>query len=255
MSEMKTFDRREMLAGTFGAGMLAAGSVRANDDDLIYRNPLAGPEDVKDFKLEGEARIDFDLGRMRLRNALSPEQGQASNFVYWCPEVFPDSVEISWKFWPMEEPGLCILFFAARGLLAGGGDAHVLDSRLKKRVGIYDQYTQSDVSALQIAYFRRRWPEERAFHLSNLRRAPGFELLAQGPDPLPDVKDATPPYRIRLQKRPRSVTFLINDLPVVSWTAKSREDVPGSGSIGFRQMAPLIAAYSDLEVRRLPTDQ
>ncbi|MBP2160809.1 MULTISPECIES: DUF1961 family protein [Asticcacaulis] len=247
---MTEFNRRDLLAATIGTGVVTALPARAAGD-VIYRNPLATPADIKGFQLEGEALIDFELGRMRLRNKLSAEQGQASNFVFWCPDVFPDNVEISWNFWPIEEPGLCILFFAARGLLPGGGDAHVLDKRLKARAGIYDQYTQSDVSALQIAYFRRRWPEERAFHLSNLRRAPGFELLAQGPDPLPDVKDATPPYRIRVRKSPRGVRFLINDLPVVSWNAEDDKTVPGQGSIGFRQMAPLIAAYSDLEVRKL----
>lgn len=246
-----SLDRRRMIAATLGAGMTASLPARAAGD-VIYRNPLTTPADIAGFQLEGEALVDFELGRMRLRNKLSADRGQASNFVFWCPEVFPDNVEISWNFWPMEEPGLCILFFAARGILPGGGDVHVLDKRLKGRAGIYDQYTQSDVSALQIAYFRRRWPEERAFHLSNLRRAPGFELLAQGPDPLPDVEDATPPYRIQVHKSPRGVRFLINDLPVVSWDAKADDKaVPGQGSIGFRQMAPLVAAYSDLEVRKL----
>ena len=248
---MTEFNRRNLLAITVGAGVTAALPTRAAGD-VIYRNPLATSVDIADFKLEGEALIDFDLGRMRMRNKLSADQGQASNFVFWCPEVFPDNVEISWNFWPIEEPGLCILFFAARGLLPGGGDVHVLDKRLRLRAGIYDQYTQSDVSALQIAYFRRRWPEERAFHLSNLRRAPGFELLAQGPDPLPDVEDATPPYRLRVRKSPHGVRFLINDLPVVAWDAKADDAAAaGQGSIGFRQMAPLIAAYSDLEVRKL----
>ena len=125
-----------------------------------------------------------------------------------------------WNFTALEEPGLAIFFFGARGILPDGGDCSVLDKRLKPRGGqVYDQYTKSDLSSLQIAYFRRRWPEERAFHLSNLRRAPGFELLAQGADPLPDVKDATPPYRIRLAKRKTGVDFYINDLLVVSCKA------------------------------------
>jgi len=215
--------------------------------ELVYANPLKSEADVADFTMEGDASVSFPEGRMRLSALRDAAEGQASNFVFWCREVFPDHVEISWDFYPVAEPGLCILFFAAGGI----NGEHILSPDLKPRAGIYDQYTQSDVRALQIAYFRRRWPEERAFHLSNLRYAPGFEMLAQGPDPLPDVKDATPPYRIKLRKRGAEVQFLINDLPVVNWAGDPARDWPTEGSIGFRQMAPLVAEYSQLEVRRI----
>lgn len=256
-------DRRQWIAG---AGSLAAlaGNSRAEvpSGKLIYANPLKSPADVKDWVMEGKAAsVDFDLGRMRLQSPLPhPElpvsdPRNQSNFVFWCPEVFPDDIEIRWTFAVEHEPGLSIFFFASRGILPDGSDCHVLDKRLKPRDGnVYDQYTKSDISALQIAYFRRRWPEERAFHLSNLRRAPGFDLLAQGADPLPDVADATPPYRIRLVKRSTGVEFYINDLKVVDWRAGSpapRPLWPGQGSIGFRQMAPLVATYGTLEVFKL----
>ncbi|MDC7677084.1 DUF1961 family protein [Asticcacaulis machinosus] len=247
--------RRQLAGGLSAMGLIGATQGASASDsqwpqagEIIYHNPLAKPEDVAGFKLEGEAKISFERGRMTLQNARDPGEGQASNFVFWCPEVFLDNIEISWKFWPVAEPGLCILFFAAGGML-NGKRVHVLDKGLKPRAGIYDQYTQSDVDALQISYFRRRWPEERAFHLANLRRAPGFIMLAQGADPLPDVEDATPPYTIKIRKTPKAVDFLINDLPVVHWDVTPGS--PSSGSIGFRQMAPLIADYADLTVRNL----
>jgi len=240
-------NRRELITSAAALAATAGRASAAAAMERIYYNPLKTPADIGDWVMEGQVGLDFDTGAMRMRNLTSADKGQAANFVFWCPEVFPDDIEIRWNFTALEEPGLCILFFAARGLLPGGGDCHVLDKRLKPRSGIYDQYTKSDVSALQIAYFRRRWPEERAFHLSNLRRAPGFELLAQGADPLPDVKDATPPYRMRLRKSRAGVTFFINDLKVVEWAASGAK-VPGQGSIGFRQMAPLVARYSELEV-------
>jgi hypothetical protein len=266
---MTDLDRRRMLAGaTLSAALLGTGAraqgtanppqvqlgEKAPEGELIYRNPLKTAADIKGWVMEGAAGVDFDLGQMRMKNLMSADNGQASNFVFWCPEVFPDNVDIRWNFTALEEPGLCILFFAARGILPGGGDAHVLDPKLKPRAGVYDQYTKSDVSALQMAYFRRRWPEERAFHLCNLRRAPGFEMLAQAADPLPDVKDATPPYRVRLVKKTTGVAFYINDLKIIDWQAGSpapQPKWPGAGSLGFRQMAPLVAAYSDLEVRKL----
>ncbi|WKL57950.1 DUF1961 family protein [Asticcacaulis sp. ZE23SCel15] len=244
--------RRQLAGGLSALGLVGTGTTvaaqAAKVGDIIYHNPLSKPEDIAAFKLEGEAKISFERGRMTLQNARDPSEGQASNFVFWCPETFPDNVEISWKFWPVAEPGLCILFFAAGGIL-NGKRVHVLDKGLKPRAGIYDQYTQSDVDALQIAYFRRRWAEERAFHLANLRRAPGFQLLAQGADPLPDVEDATPPYDIKIRKTHKAVDFLINDLPVVHWDVTPGS--PTSGSIGFRQMAPLIADYADLTVRKI----
>jgi len=264
---MDRMDRRSVItaaaaAAAFPAGRaVAAAQPPAPKLERIYYNPLASPADVKDWVMEGAGQVDFDLGRMRLKSTLPDPKASVfdpknqSNFVFWNPEVFPDAVEMRWNFTALEEPGLAIFFFAARGLLPDGGDCHVLDRRLKPRGGqVYDQYTRSDLSSLQIAYFRRRWPEERALHLSNLRRAPGFELLAQGADPLPDVKDAAPPYRIRLVKRTTGVDFFINDLPVVGWTAGDaapRAAWPGAGSTGFRQMAPLIATYSDFEVFKL----
>ncbi|MGN6421679.1 MAG: DUF1961 family protein [Asticcacaulis sp.] len=250
----REWSRRAWLGGAAAlSGLTLAGrsdAQAAKAVERIYANPLRAPSDVAGFVMEGQALVDFDTGRMRLKNALSAAEGQASNFVYWCPEVFPDNVEFRWNFWPLEEPGLAILLFAAQGILPDMTRVPVLDKRLKPRNGVYAQYTNSDVSALTMAYFRRRWPTERAFHLCNLRRAPGFEMLAQGADPLPDVADASPPYKMRLQKRSDGVDFFMNDLPVLSWQGGGG-GLPSLGSVGFRQMAPLVAAYSDFEVWKL----
>ncbi|MDC7684952.1 DUF1961 family protein [Asticcacaulis sp. BYS171W] len=239
-------DRRIFMTGLAATG--AASPLFAKDTgDLVYANPLKTPADVAQFKMEGEAKVDFPNGRMQMSALRDAAEGQASNFVFWCPEVFPDDIEISWDFRVLKEPGLCILFFAAGGI----NGEHILDPKLKPRAGIYDQYTKSDVQALQISYFRRRWEEERAFHLANLRYAPGFEMLAQGADPLPDVEDAKPPYRVKIRKSGATVAFTINDLPVVNWTGGPERQWPTRGSIGFRQMAPLVAEYENLEVRKL----
>jgi len=86
------------------------------EQDVIYRNPLARESDVAGFRMEGQAKVTFVDGRMRLENALDPSNGQAANFVYWAPEVLPDGVEISWNFRPIREPGLAMLFFSASGV-------------------------------------------------------------------------------------------------------------------------------------------
>lgn len=254
-------DRREYLrtallatsAITLGEKVHAQSSTGLGPTDLqkrIYFNPLRTDHDLKGFRLEGSAQVQATAQGMRLKNSLPPALGQESNFVLWCPEVFPDQIEIRWNFSPLAEPGLCVMFFAAQGLVQGQV-VSLFDERLAVRRGEYDQYTKSDVSALQIAYFRRRYPSERAFHECVLRRAPGFQLLMRGADPIPNVEDATPPYRMRIVKSARDVEFFINDLAIFKGTDTSVHPTAGIGHIGFRQMAPLDAVYSDLEVFQL----
>jgi hypothetical protein len=216
---------------------------------LLYENPLARAEDVKDWRLEGQAGIAFPNGRLRMENVLDPALGQKSNFVYWCPRDFPADAAISWNFWPVREPGLCMTFFVARG--RNGED--LFDPKLAKRSGEYQQYHHGDIDALHASYFRRNAPEERAFHVCNLRKSYGFYLVSQGADPLPSVVDARPPYRIQVVKRGPTVWFSIDDLGVYKWTDDGRTygKVLGGGKIGLRQMAPLVAEYADLKVHEV----
>ena len=80
---------------------------------LLYHNPLQSADDIAGFRMEGEGVVTFPLNRMRLESVLGEEEGQKANVVFWCPEEFPADIAISWEFWPLREPGLAILFFAA----------------------------------------------------------------------------------------------------------------------------------------------
>lgn len=213
---------------------------------LIYENKLSCAADVKDFVLEGSADIYFENGKMRMKNALSPELGQKSNFVFWCDRDFPEDIIIEWKFRPIEEPGLAIMFFAAKG--CGGED--LFDPSLAPRDGRYELYHSGDINAYHISYFRRKWEEERGFHTCNLRKSKGFYLVAQGADPIPDCADAFEEYDMRIIKKKGKIAFVINDLPVFSWFDDGKEygAVLGGGKIGFRQMAPMTGEYWDLKV-------
>ncbi|WP_408638453.1 DUF1961 family protein [Paenibacillus baimaensis] len=213
---------------------------------LIYENPLSSEKDLRNFRLEGEASITFPNGRMRMENMLDPAEGQASNFVYWCPEDFPSDITVEWDFWPVREPGLCMLFFAASG--RHGED--LFDPRLPKRTGEYQQYHSGAIHALHVSYFRRRYPEERAFHTCNLRKSFGAHLVCRGADPIPGVEDAQSPYRLELTKLGRDVVFVINGLTVFQWRDDGQSYGPllGEGKIGFRQMAPLIGEYGNFRV-------
>lgn len=213
---------------------------------LIYENSLSCEEDVKDFVMEGSAKVYFEDGRMRMKNALDENLGQKANFVYWCPEDFPDNIIIEWKFRPIEEPGLAILFFSAKG--TGGED--IFDERLQKRDGQYNLYHSGDINAYHVSYFRRMWEDERSFHTCNLRKSKGFHLVIQGADPIPDTGDCKESYDIRVVKYKNTVAFYIDELEIFNWNddGKTYGEVLAGGKIGFRQMAPLIGEYSCLRV-------
>ncbi|MDD9269124.1 DUF1961 family protein [Paenibacillus sp. GCM10023248] len=213
---------------------------------MVYNNPLRSENDVAGFRMEGDGAVSFPMGRMRLESTRDPGEGQAANLVFWCPEALPADIAVSWEFWPVREPGLAIMFLCAQG--REGQD--VFDPGLAKRTGIYDQYHHGDIDAFHISYFRRRYPEERQFHTCNLRKSYGFHLVAQGADPIPDVADAVGPYRMLALKRGREVLLAVNGLVLFRWQDDGSTWGPllGAGKLGFRQMAPLIAEYGNLQV-------
>jgi hypothetical protein len=211
----------------------------------VYANPLAGEGDLEGFVVEGPAVMSYPMGRLRLESGASPERGQPANFVVWCPRRMPPSFVMEWSFWPLRQPGLAMVFFAARGR---GGES-VLDPSLAPRNGEYDGYRYGDIDTLHLSWFRRSNPEERAMHTVNLRQSRGFRLVAQGADPIPDVGDARPPYRLRLALVQGQVSFAVGGLELLCWSGgRPGGTQPEPGWVGFRQMAPLIAEYADLRV-------
>lgn len=221
--------------------------------EMIYHNPLSDLKDTRGWQMEGRGAVTFPLGRMRMEGTRDPEDGQAANIVHWCDQLFPDDIGITWDFYPIQEPGLAILFFSAKGK----DGQSVLAPDLKKRSGPYDQYHSSDINALHVSYFRQKQPQERAFSTCNLRKSRGFHLVAQGADPIPSKPNAIPPYHMTLLKTGPRVAFAISHAGdhVVSFDWVDDRSTYGpvltDGMIGFRQMAPLIAEYANLKVYRL----
>ncbi len=213
---------------------------------LLYENPLASENDISEFLMEGEGKVYFENGKMRLENGLPAKEGQKANYVFWLNRDFPEDVLISWKFKPIKEPGLAIMFFSAKG--RNGED--IFDESLAKRTGEYPQYHHGDINAFHVSYFRRKEADERAFHTCNLRKSYGFYLVSQGADPIPDADDCTDSYDIKVLKKGDTVSFYINELKVFEYVDDGvtfGERLKG-GKIGFRQLAPMIGEYSDLKV-------
>ncbi len=216
---------------------------------LIYENPLSCPGDIEGFLLEGRANLHFSQGCMEMENALDSGLGQRANYVLWCPETFPKDIRIQWQFRPLTDIGLCILFFSA----AGRKGEDLFAPTLAKRTGEYSQYHSGDMNAFHVSYFRRKEPQERAFHTCNLRKSHGFHLVAQGADPLPGAEDAKEFYNLEVEKKGKRVQFSVNGLVVFTFEDDGRTygSLLGEGKIGFRQLAPLKACYRNLKVYEL----
>ncbi|MGI5989704.1 MAG: DUF1961 family protein [Lachnospiraceae bacterium] len=211
---------------------------------VLYENPLSKPDDVSDFILEGKARISFEDGALTMENALPSADGQKANYVYWCPAEFPSDVKITWEFRPLREPGLAMIFLAAKGR---NGES-IFDPKLAPRDGQYPQYHHGDINAFHISYFRRKEPDERAFHTCNLRKSYGFYLVCQGADPIPDASADSEWYKLTVTKKGNTVSFAVNDLTVFTFADDGKTYGPllGGGCIGFRQLAPMKGQYRNL---------
>lgn len=218
----------------------------ATAEKLLYRNTFNSSESIAGWVAEGPVNATVSNNTLQLSGG-----GDIDDyFVYWLPEEFPDGIRIKWEFAPLEEPGLAMIFIGAQSI-AGGS---IFDKGLAPRNGSYAQYHSGDIRTLHASYFRRRWPEERAFHLANLRKSPGFHLVAQGADPIPSVEDSKGAfYKVDIVKNKRDYQFLVNDLLLFKWEDVKTNTGPviRGGRIGLRQMAPLVAQYRNLEVWKL----
>lgn len=218
-------------------------------DQTIYTNPLSTASDLTGFHHEGPVTSTFAYNRWRFATAPTTSADHDTHAVTWCPQPFPDHIHLAWSFQPLADPGLAMLFFAARGI--DGTD--LLNSSLANRNGIYSQYHHGDINALHLSYFRRKMATEREFTTCNLRKSHGFHLVAQGADPLPAITDISRPYRVWLVKSGPHVRFGIDQLQCLRWYDSGEHYGPllSAGHIGFRQMSPLIAEYHDLTVHSL----
>ena len=212
----------------------------------VYHNALASPGDIAKFRLEGTAKIEFPNGRLRLSSVLDPALGQAANYVYWCDEVFPSDVLIEWDFTPLSESGLCIMFFSAVNCQGGS----VFDAA--ERTGQYHQYHSGDINAFHASYYRVLPIVDQGERLRtcNLRKSRGFHMVAQGGDPTPELALCKPPFRITILKHGPLVAFYVDRILSFTYHDDGHTYGPllGGGCIGFRQMSPMVAEYSNLEV-------
>ena len=75
-------------------------------------------------------------------------------------------------------------------------------------------------------------------------------MAAQGGDPIPELPYCQPPYSMRIIKEDNIVKFEINDVLIFTYIDDgiTYGKILNGGKIGFRQMAPMVAEYSNLRV-------
>ena len=218
-------------------------SLKYKKGNLIYENKLAHPDDIKNWVLEGPAKVEFKENWMHL---FSP--GEEGHHVLWCPEDFPSNFMAEWELQNQEtDAGLCILFFSALGV---NGES-IFDSSFSKRNGVFSQYTKSDqFNNYHISYYANG-KDNREREVAHLRKNKGFNMVQVGEIGIP-VK-STAIHKMQLIKNGPHITCFVDNRKIIDWTDDGKKYGPvlGKGKIGFRQMNWTHFRYRNLRVYSL----
>lgn len=211
-----------------------------NKGNLIYNNSLSTKESIKDWVLEGPAKIEFQNNWL---NLYSPNE--EGHHVFWCPKDFPGNFIAEWEAQNQAiDAGLCIIFFCAKGLK---GES-IFDSLMPKRTsGIFTDYTKGAMNDYHISYYAngRDNPNRET---ANLRKNKGFNLVQTGEIGIPVQSTAI--HKMKLVKSGGKILLYIDDRKVIDWTDDGVKygKILEEGKIGFRQMQWTHFAYRNFKV-------
>lgn len=211
--------------------------------DVIYENSLSSERDIEkvviESSTEGQPVITFNNGGMQLESGV--------HFLLWFPDDFSDNIAISWDFLPKNDDGLAMFWFHAMGKKG----ENLFDTSLQERTGKYSQYNRGDINAYHVAYYRRNPWDDPHLNTVNLRKSHGHHLAVIRANPIPSVKYIEEPYRINVIKSGPYIRMTINDILILDWKDDIGDEYWKEGKIGFRQMANLVAEYSNLRVNKV----
>lgn len=192
--------------------------------------------------MEGPGQTEFKEGWMHL---YSPNE--EGHHVFWCPEDFPGTFIAEWEL-QNEEPdaGLCIVFFAAKGI--NGED--IFDPSLKQRDGVFRQYTKSDLNAYHISYYANG-KDSPGREISHIRKNAGFHLVQQGEPGIP--VSSTDIHKVQLVKDNNRILMYVDGRKIIDWTDDGKEYGPvlQGGKLGLRQMQWTHFRYRNFRVWEL----
>ncbi len=122
--------------------------IAARQGKLLYASALDAPGSTGGWVMEGLGTVSFKDGWMEMASKDPDSIIKDGHLVYWCPRDFPESFVAEWEMQITSPTGLCIVFFASRGL--NGED--IFDPGLPKRTGVFAQYNQGAISCYNISY-------------------------------------------------------------------------------------------------------
>jgi hypothetical protein len=205
---------------------------------LLYSSNLDSQEAVAGWRMEGPGITEFQDGWMRMR-----AEDEKQHIVYWCPLDFPASFVAEWEAQPLKCPGLCIVFFSAKG--TEGED--IFDPSLPPRDGTFKQYIKDRLYSYHISYYANT-PFRPGRVTANLRKNNWFYLTATGPAGIPAGADQ--PSKVRLLRDGAHIQLTVDGRVVIDWTddGTTYGPVHKGGKIGFRQMQWTDFRYCNLRV-------
>ena len=215
---------------------------------VIFESSLAQAEEVEGWVMEGPGQIDFASGWMTLCS--ERPTGGDGNIVFWCPHDFPERFVAEWEVEVLSQQGLCISFFAA----AGSQGEDLFAPTLRKRTGVFRQYTQSDIDCYHISYFANAHSAPGRI-TSNMRKNSGFHVVTNGPPGIAPGQQGA--HDVRLIKDGARVHMQVDGRVVIDFLDDGNRYGPvlGAGKIGFRQMSPTVARYRRFRVQALAPPQ
>ena len=210
-----------------------------NKKNLFYENKFSNSSDIKDWLLEGEAEV---LIKDNWLEMYSPDQ--KAHHVFWCPKELPSNFMAEWELQNLNpDAGLCIVFFAAKGV--DGKD--VMHPSLKKRTGVFRQYTQSDLNNYHISYYANN-PKKPNRPFAHIRKNKGFVTVQYGEQGI--QASSTIIHKVNLVKKENHITMTIDGREIINW--KDDENKYGlvlqEGKFAFRQMQWSHFRYRNFKV-------
>lgn len=215
--------------------------------ELIYENDFSDPNQVRDWVMEGPGTIDFKEGWMHM---YSP--GEEYHHVFWCPQDFPDRIIVEWEAQNLEtDAGLCIIFFAAKGV--NGED--IFDPALPPRDGDFGWYIKDTLRSYHVSYYANT-PQKPDRNTAHLRKNNRFHLVYSGPEGIPT--QSTQIHKMKLIKNGPMIRMYVDDRMVIDWVDTDETDPRPyyqSGKIGFRQMQWTHFRYRNFKVWSILNEQ
>ncbi len=183
---------------------------------VIYENSLADEKDFKDFILEGDAWISFEDNAMRIESV--------EDATLWCTKALPADIRIDWEFRPVKEPGVAMMYFAAK--------------------------SSDTPCCFVLSYFNRSTEEERSFHTCSLYKNSWENQVSKSADPMAGGGEDANWYRMSIVKRGKDVFYGINNMEILHFhdDGTTLGDILTGGNIGFGQFSDTAALYRNLKV-------